>query len=194
MIKEKIILIGGGGHCKSCIDVIEQEGKFIIAGIVDIPEKIGQKILDYEIIASDNDLDYLSKNFKYFFITVGQIFSVQTRIKLYNKIRSLSVVIPSIQSPYSYVSKHSIISEGSIIMHYASVNVNSRIGKNCIINTKALIEHDTIIGDFCHISTGAIVNGGVKIGNHSFLGSGSVTKDNIEIVANSFIKANSLIK
>jgi len=37
-MKEKIILIGGGGHCKSCIDVIEQEGRFIIAGIVLAPE------------------------------------------------------------------------------------------------------------------------------------------------------------
>lgn len=36
-MKEQIILIGGGGHCKSCIDVIEQEGKYQIAGIVDLP-------------------------------------------------------------------------------------------------------------------------------------------------------------
>ena len=27
---KEIILIGGGGHCKSVIDVIEQEGKFQI--------------------------------------------------------------------------------------------------------------------------------------------------------------------
>ena len=41
--KDKIILIGGGGHCKSCIDVIEQEGRFTIAGIVDMPEKSSTK-------------------------------------------------------------------------------------------------------------------------------------------------------
>ena len=31
---KKIILVGGGGH-KSVIDVVEQEGKFKIAGIID---------------------------------------------------------------------------------------------------------------------------------------------------------------
>ena len=31
----KIILIGGGGHALSCIDVIEHEKKFKIVGIVD---------------------------------------------------------------------------------------------------------------------------------------------------------------
>jgi len=32
---EKIILIGGGGHCKACIDVIEQAGIFDIARILE---------------------------------------------------------------------------------------------------------------------------------------------------------------
>ncbi len=42
MNKPNIILIGGGGHCKACIDVIEQENKYTIAGIIDVPEKVGQ--------------------------------------------------------------------------------------------------------------------------------------------------------
>ena len=59
-MKEKIILIGGGGHCKSCIDVIVQEGKYRIAGIVDLPEKLHQKILGYEIISTDDDMPRLT--------------------------------------------------------------------------------------------------------------------------------------
>lgn len=34
-MKTEILLIGAGGHCPSCIDVIEQEGRFSIAGVVD---------------------------------------------------------------------------------------------------------------------------------------------------------------
>ena len=41
MNKKQIILIGGGGHCKSCIDVIESTNEFSIAGIVDTKDKIG---------------------------------------------------------------------------------------------------------------------------------------------------------
>ena len=36
-MNQKLILIGGGGHCRYCIDVIEQEGKYQICGIEDIP-------------------------------------------------------------------------------------------------------------------------------------------------------------
>jgi len=31
---KSLLLIGGGGHCRSCIDFIEEEGKYQIAGIV----------------------------------------------------------------------------------------------------------------------------------------------------------------
>ena len=36
---KKIILIGGGGHCKSCIDVIEIEKKYKIEGIFEKKKK-----------------------------------------------------------------------------------------------------------------------------------------------------------
>ena len=51
----EIILIGGGGHCKSVIDVIEQQKKFKIAGIVDKPKLFGSKILGYSVIGNDFD-------------------------------------------------------------------------------------------------------------------------------------------
>jgi sugar O-acyltransferase (sialic acid O-acetyltransferase NeuD family) len=193
MNKEKIILIGGGGHCKSCIDVIEQENKFQIAGIVDLKEKIGTKILGYEIIASDEDITKLVKDYSYYFITVGHIKSVDLRFNLYNAVSKFHVKFPVILSPLAYVSEHAKINEGTIIMHYAFVNASAIIGCNCIINTRAIIEHDVVIGDFCHISTGAIVNGGVTIGERTFFGSGAVSKQYINIPANSFIKANRLI-
>ena len=54
--KPNIILVGGGGHCVSVIDVIEQQGKYNIKGIIDIKENIGKNVLGYKIIGSDNDL------------------------------------------------------------------------------------------------------------------------------------------
>ena len=32
---KKLILIGAGGHCKSCIDVIENQNKFKVEGLID---------------------------------------------------------------------------------------------------------------------------------------------------------------
>jgi len=194
MSKPKIILVGGGGHCKSCIDVIELEDKFVIAGIIDLHEKVGSKVLDYSIFGSDSDLEALSKSCSNFIVTVGQIKSPAKRIKLFNELIRLNVNLPTIISPLAYVSKHANIGKGTIIMHNVTVNAGAVVGDNCIINTKALIEHDACIENHCHISTGSIVNGGAKIKQGTFFGSGAVCKESIVIDEYSFIKANSIVK
>lgn len=190
--KEEIILIGGGGHCSSVIDVIELEGNYRIAGIVDTKEKLGQDVFGYGIFACDNDLPELAKQYPNFIITIGQLYSAQRRIEIYNTLIQCKAIMPSIISPVAYVSKHARVGKGSIIMHMAQVNANAVIGDNCIINSKALIEHDAKVGDHCHVSTGAIINGGVVVGNNSFIGSGVVTKQYSIISQESFIKANTL--
>jgi len=42
---KELLLIGGGGHCKSIIDVIEEEGSFSIAGIIDKSDLLGETVL-----------------------------------------------------------------------------------------------------------------------------------------------------
>jgi sugar O-acyltransferase (sialic acid O-acetyltransferase NeuD family) len=184
---KKIILIGGGGHCKSCIDVIEQQGKYNIAGIVDLPEKLHQKILNYEVIATDGDLPQLVKKYENFLITLGQIKSPNKRIRIFQTLKESGAKLPVIISPLAYVSKHAKIGDGTIIMHHALINAGAKIGSNCIINNKALIEHDAIIGDHCHIATGAVINGGVRVGRGTFFGSNAVCKEYIEIGENAVI-------
>jgi sugar O-acyltransferase (sialic acid O-acetyltransferase NeuD family) len=191
---KEIILIGGGGHSKSVIDVIEQEGKFKIAGIVGTAKTIGSDVLGYKVIGDDLDIDRFSKIYKYAIIAVGQIRSPKTRVKIFSLLIKSGFVLPSIISPRSYVSRHAVIGSGSIIMHDAVVNANAVIGDNCIINSKALIEHDSIIHNHCHISTNVTINGNVIVGEGSFIGSGAVTNNSIVIKKNSFFKAGALVK
>jgi len=193
-MKKKIILIGGGGHCRSVIDVIELQNKFEIFGIIDKEENLGKKILGYKIIGTDEDLRKFRKVCDFALITIGFIKDISPRKRLYQQVKKLGYKLPVIISPLAYVSRYSEIGEGTVVMHHAIINSNVRIGKNCIINTKALIEHDCIIGDHCHISTGAILNGGVKVGSETFIGSGAICVENTIINPNSFIKAGSLVR
>ncbi|MBI2265742.1 MAG: acetyltransferase [Armatimonadetes bacterium] len=192
-MKKELILIGGGGHCRSCIDVIEKENTYRIAGIVDKRGKVGTRVLAYEILASDEELDTLAGEHKTFFITIGQIKSGSKRKELFEKLKALGVEIPVIISPLADVSKHARIQEGTIVMHGAHVNAGAEIGKNCIINTCAIIEHDCKVGDHCHISTGSILNGECLVGEGAFIGSNCVLSNNIVIAGNSVIGAGSVV-
>ena len=61
MLKKKIIIIGGGGHSKSCIDILESTKKFKLIGIVEKKKIKSKKILSYKIIGNDSDLSKLKK-------------------------------------------------------------------------------------------------------------------------------------
>jgi sugar O-acyltransferase (sialic acid O-acetyltransferase NeuD family) len=189
---KKIILIGAGGHCASCIDVIEMQRKFKIVGLIDNKKK--NFLLNYKIIGSDKELKKFSKRIQYALITTGHIKNSKIRENLFKKISNYGFKFPAIISPLSYVSKHASIGEGTIVMHGAIINAGAKIGKNCIINNKTLIEHDVVVEDNCHLSTRSTVNGGVTIKKNSFIGSCSVIKQNIKIEKNCFVNANLFIE
>lgn len=193
MKKPEIILVGGGGHCKSCIDVLEIEGRFDIKGIIDLPKEFGKTILGYNIIGNDDDLPELAKRGFNFMITLGHMGNPKRRIELFNIIKTHGGKLPIIVSSTSQVSKHADIGDGTIIMHHAIINVGAIIGNNCIINSKALIEHDVSIGDDCHISTDANINGNSIVSDNCFIGSGTSIKNGLKIEKDTIIGIGSVV-
>ena len=190
-MKADLILIGGGGHCKSCIDVIETTGQFNILGILDDESKVDSELLGYKYIGTDNDIaSYQGTNVE-FLVTVGQVASPNLRKYLFKMVKDTNNNFATVVSPRAYVSDRSSVGKGTIVMHDALINVGVTIGVNCIINTKALVEHDSTIGAHCHISTAAIINGNVHISEGSFFGSNAVSNHSISSSPGSFIKAGS---
>jgi len=185
---KKIILIGAGGHCNSCIDVIELEKKYKIVGLVD--KKVKIKNQKYKILENDRNLKMLLSKSKFAHITLGQINNSKKREELFYNLKKIGYKFPSIISPLAYVSPQAKIGEGTIVMHGAIINRGAEIGKNSIINSKALVEHDAIVGNNCHLATRSTLNGGVFLGSNSFIGSHTVLKQNIKVGKNCFVNAN----
>jgi len=183
MSVKNLLLIGGGGHCYACIDVIEAEAKYRIAGIVQPSADEQDAVWGYPIVGEDEDLPALLAQTRNALVTVGQIKSPETRKRLFGLLKQHGAHLPVIQSPTAYCSRYATLDEGCILMRASLANANARIGANCIINSQALIEHDAEISDHCHVSTGARVNGGVRIGQGCFIGSGAILKEGIEIGA-----------
>ncbi|MGL4806011.1 MAG: acetyltransferase [Bacteroidales bacterium] len=191
-MKQKIVLIGGGGHCKSCIDVIESTGYYKIAGILDRPEVLDQPVLNYIINGTDDDIALLPHDTQCL-VTVGQLKSANLRKHLYEQILKEGLTPATVISPQAIVSKYAQIGSGTIVHHGAVINVNAYIGSNCIINSMALVEHDVRIGNHTHIATGARINGSVEIGESCLIGSGSVVIQGISIADHVIIGAGSVV-
>lgn len=188
-----LILIGGGGHCKSCIDVIEQGDDYKIVGILDTIDKVGSNVLGYPIVGADENILNYEREEVFFLITVGHIKSNKVRKNIYLRLVERNLNIGTVISPFAIKSKYSSAGVGTIIMHHVILNSDSYIGENCIINSKALIEHDCKIGNHTHISTGVIINGGCTVGDNVFIGSRTVIAQGVTIGDNITIGAGSLV-
>lgn len=192
MEKKQLVLIGGGGHCKSVIEAAESAG-YTIHAILDIPENLGKTVLKYTVTGTDADIpEYVSQG--EFIVTVGHIKDPALRIKLHERIKEAGGRLATLVASTAYVSPYAVVGEGTVVMHRGMVNAGARIGAGCIINTFANIEHDAAIGDYCHISTGAMVNGDCEVGDGVFLGSQSVMVNGISICAGCVIGAGSLVR
>ena len=170
----KLVLIGGGGHCKTVIDIAASSNREIL-GIIDRSIPAGTKVLGVPVLGNDDEIPKLVQEYGHdveFVITVGQLKSSAVRRRLAEEVEKAGgrFAWPVIAHT-AHIGLNAAIGNGTIIGNNAVVNPNAHIGRNCIINTGAIIEHDCRIGDFVHVSTGAIVNGEAVVGEDSFIAS-----------------------
>jgi sugar O-acyltransferase (sialic acid O-acetyltransferase NeuD family) len=196
MENKSLVLLGGGGHCKSVLDSILRGNEYSDIVITDNNLAAGTKIYGCKVVGTDAFLpDLREKGYKNAFITVGSInnTSVGVRMKLANLASSLGFSFPTIVDPSAIVSKHARIAAGTYIGKNAVINADAVIGTQCIINTGAIVEHECQIGDFTHVSVGAILCGNVKVGRESFIGAGATVIQGIHIGNLVIVGANSTV-
>jgi sugar O-acyltransferase (sialic acid O-acetyltransferase NeuD family) len=190
----RLVLVGGGGHCKSCIDAIESDTRWQIAGILDIPQHVGSRLCGYEVVGTDDAIARWAQECDVsFLVTVGQIRSAALRMSLFEKIKQAIGHLAVVQASTAMVSPHAIIQQGTIVLHKAVVNAGAQIGANVIINTAAIVEHDAVVGPHAHVSTSAVVNGDACIGAGCFIGSGAVIANGISVCDGCVIGAGAVV-
>ena len=198
-MENKLLLIGGGGHCHSVIDSVLAGGIFTEIGVVaknqdNYNELMADTIIAPYLVGTDERLLKLFENgWNCAFITLGSVGNTRGRRTLYKTISELGFELPIIIDPSAVVSTKAVVEKGVFIGKRAVVNTGVKVGACAIINTGAIIEHDCVIGDFAHISPGTTLCGQVSIGSDSHIGAGSVVRQCNNIGANSLVGAGSVV-
>ncbi|RJR21780.1 MAG: acetyltransferase [Nitrospiraceae bacterium] len=193
--KEKIIILGGGGHAKVLIEIIRSGGIFEIAGILDARFEKGLKISGVPVIGKDDLLPGIFERDRIInaCIGVGSTRDNSLRRALYEKVKQIGFSVPSLVHPKAVVSASCRISEGTQLMASSVVQPCSFIGENTIINTGAIIDHDCNVGRHVHICPGAVLSGECLVGEGSFIGTGATIVNGIKIGKNVTIGAGSVV-
>ncbi len=190
----KILLAGGGGHCKSVLDSLQASGQYTCIGIVDRPDSLKNEVDGTPVVGSDDDLPELFHNgWQFAFVTLGSVGDYKRREQLYHFLLKTGFTVPVICDGSAGVSRSAELKKGTFAGKRALINAGTTVGVCAIVNTGAILEHDCSVGDFVHISTGAVLCGGVSVGKGTHIGAGTVVRQGIAVGADSVIGIGSVV-
>lgn len=191
--KEKIFIFGASGHAKVVIDIVERQGGYEIAFLIDDdPALKGKEIFGYRVFGNCEDL-LQSKETHGITGCVVAIGNNAVRERLDRRLRAEGFCPVSVVHPSALISRGASIGEGSAVMAGAVINADARIGRGVIVNTGATIDHDCVVEDFVHIAPGVKLCGNVRVGERALIGVGTAVISNIIIGKDVTVGAGSTV-
>jgi sugar O-acyltransferase (sialic acid O-acetyltransferase NeuD family) len=189
-----IIILGGGGHAKGLIEILQGYGSEIIGCIVREPMLEQQEILGAAVLGTDDSivLNYQSDEI-YLVNGIGTVGDSQRRQRIFEDFKKIGYSFIDTIHPSAIISPYASLGEGVQILAGAIIQADSVLGDNSILNTNASIDHDCTIGKHVHVSPGAVLCGNVSVGDGSHIGAGAVVIQGIDIGISSVIGAGSVV-
>lgn len=169
-MKQRAVILGGGGHAKVVLDILGRAGEIEIVGFTSTAGS-AETLCGYSCIGTDAVLDELFvSGVRSAFVAIGEN---NRRKACLNSLRERGFNLINAISKDSVISRYATLGRGIAVMPGAVINAGARLEDGVIVNTNACVDHDCILGSFVHIGPGTTVTGCVRIGEGSLLGAGS---------------------
>lgn len=190
-MSKKLIVIGGGGHCRSVLDTIIESGLYQDILILDKYKSVDQSILGIKIYGGDDKAEKLyDEGYENAFLAIGDNY---IRESLSEELGKIGFKFPNVVDSSAKISKSAKLGSGIFIGKKAVVNADALIGSQAIINTGAIVEHGVSIGKFAQISPGAVLNGAVTVEDRAYIGANASVREQIRIGECSIVGMGSVV-
>ena len=188
-----IVVVGGGGHAKVLLNVLQRLPALRVLGYVD-PQDRGS-LLGFPWLGNDDQLKELSSRNLTIAAAIGiaKVSADSPRLTLLRKLQDARFLLPPIVAPTALIASDVVLGDGTILFDGVVLQPGCRIGVACIVNTGATIDHDCSLGDDVHVAPGAAISGGVSIGDGSMIGVGACCIQGVRIAASCTIGAGSAV-
>lgn len=182
-MKNRLVIIGAGGHGKVIADIAKKNG---YEDIVFLDDNDDVKMCgSYPVVGKSSEALHMNDDM------VVAIGSADIRRKVQESLKGKNIV--TLVHPNAVIADDAVIGSGTVVMAGAVVNSGTVIGKGCIINTCASVDHDCIIEDYVHVSVGSHVCGTVKVGKNTWIGAGAVIINNVSVCGDCMIGAGAVV-
>ncbi|HIE1654419.1 TPA: acetyltransferase [Burkholderia cenocepacia] len=191
---ENIIIVGSSGHAKVVIDIVEQAGRYRIAGLIDSFRTPGEETLGYAVLGAERDLPQMVDQYG----IAGLLVAIGDNHARENVTAGLAMLVPGLPRvsavhPAACVGKASTIGAGTVVMAGAVINPSCSIGEGCIVNTNVSLDHDGVMADFSSLAPGVVTGGNCRIGRGAAIGLGAMLRHRIAVGEHSVVGAGAVV-
>jgi sugar O-acyltransferase (sialic acid O-acetyltransferase NeuD family) len=192
--KRNIVVIGASGHAKVVVDIIEKEGRYTIAGLLDSGKESGTTFAGYSVLGNEDYLREVRRlgRAEAGIIAIGDNW---VRHQVAQRFARLEPDFPFVSAihPSAQIGSNVSVGAGSVVMPGAVINSDTQVGRFCIVNTNASVDHDCVIGDYACILPGAVLGGNVRIGAFSVVALGAHIVHGITVGEHTVIGAGATV-
>jgi UDP-perosamine 4-acetyltransferase len=190
-LKDKVVIVGDGGHAKVILDILESSGLVEIVGFTGMETPPSNTLLGYPFLGCDTLLPQLFESgVHHAFVALGDNGRRQRRSR---SILEQGFTLINAISTAAVISRHACVGAGVAVMPGAIVNAGTHIGDGAIVNTNASIDHDCDIGNFAHVGPGAVLAGSVSVGDEAMLGAGCRLIPGIKVGRGAVVGAGAVV-
>jgi UDP-perosamine 4-acetyltransferase len=186
----KVVLLGGGGHCKVVIDHLQLSGVKVVGILDDNPKTAGKEILGCRVIGPIEQLAELKNEAEFAVIAVTD---PAIRMKFAAICRDVGFKVTGFIHPAAVISSSATIAPTAQICAGAIINPEADIKDHVVINTRAVVEHDCWVGPYCHIAPSVSLMGNVHVGALTLIGASSVVIPNLRLGSEVIVGAGAII-
>lgn len=169
-MKQRIAVLGAGGHARVVIDALEAGGRRPEHVYDDNRDLWGTLCQGYSVSGGFNEL---CRSCDGNTVVVVAIAKNDIRFRLVRKLKDNGFQVGGVRHPSAIVSQHARVAKTAHLLAGVVVNPNAEIGEHVVLNTGAVVDHDSCIKEFAHVGPGATLAGAVTVLEGAFICTGA---------------------
>ncbi|HEY1259698.1 MAG TPA: acetyltransferase [Stellaceae bacterium] len=193
MSDKPVIVLGGGGHGRVLIDLLQLTARPIL-GICDPQLAAGAGgPMGIAVLGDDDAVLAYSRDDIELVNGIGSTKTMTLRHTVYRRFGERGFRFATLLHPSAVVARGVRLDEGAQIMAGAVLQCGASIGANSIVNTRASVDHDCTIGQTVHIAPGVTLSGNVGIGDRTHVGTAAIIIQSVRVGEDCLVPAGALV-
>lgn len=188
----QVIVYGAGGHAKTVLAIIEAEGKYRVAGVLDDDgARYGTEFYGHRVLGGWEELDGLKAlGISRAVVAIGDN---GRRTRRAHALQEAGFELVSAIHPTVTCLPGHRIGRGTVILPNAFIGADAQVGENVIVSVGVIVGHDCVVGAGAQLGPRVALGGGCVMGEQTFVGMGASLVPLVQVGPQAVVGANAVV-